>query len=160
MSDVEERRSTDFVCEPDPANPGWLTWNLVDRTRFNSQTMGDMIVRREVGPGDVAFARLRFFPERRHSNVQDAVHGAVTLALIDISLFAGAHVLLGGNSATAVTLEVSTQFIGRGIVGEPLDAVVEVLRETGRLIFLRGKVEQESGMVAAYSATIRKVRAL
>jgi acyl-coenzyme A thioesterase PaaI-like protein len=157
---VEERRSADFVCEPDPANPGWHTWNLVDRSRFNSQMMGDMIVRREIGPGDVPFARLRFVPERRHSNIQDAVHGAVTLGLIDISLFAAAHILLGGNAASAVTLDVSTQFIGRGMLDQALDAVVEVLRETGRLVFLRGKVEQECGMVAAFSATIRKVRAL
>ena len=37
-----------------------------------------------------------------------------------------------------------------------LDAVTEVLRETGRLAFMRGVVEQDGALIAAYSATIRK----
>jgi len=154
---VLDGRPTGFVCEPDPANPGWNTWDLVDRSRFNSQTMGSMIVRREEAPGGVSQVRLRMMPGREHSNVHDAVHGGVTLALIDISLFAAMHVLLGGDAAGAVTLDLSTQFIGRGALHRPLDAVVEVLRETGRLVFLRGIVEQEDDRVAAYAGTIRKV---
>jgi hypothetical protein len=39
-----------------------------------------------------------------------------------------------------------------------LDAVAEVLKETKRLVFLRGLVEQDDVMVAAFSATIRKGR--
>jgi hypothetical protein len=34
--------------------------------------------------------------------------------------------------------------------------VVEVLRETGRLVFLRGLVVQDEDMVASFTATIRK----
>jgi hypothetical protein len=34
--------------------------------------------------------------------------------------------------------------------------VAELLRETRRLLFLRGTVEQGDEMIAAYSATIRK----
>ena len=105
---------------------------------------------------ELRVVRLRMNPERRHSNLLDAVHGGVTLALIDISLFAGMRVLTGGDAAGSVTLDLSTQFIGAGKVGQPLDAVVEILRETGRLMFLRGIVEQDGAMVAAYNGTIRK----
>lgn len=84
------------------------------------------------------------------------IHGAVTLALIDISLFAAMRTLTDGDAGPAVTLELSTQFIGAGKVDEPLDAVVEVLRETGRLLFLRGEVVQRDHLVAGFTALVRK----
>jgi uncharacterized protein (TIGR00369 family) len=148
-----------FVHEPAADHPGWYSWDLADQTRFNAQTMGRMLVRRETLPGGTPAVRLRMFPERRHSNLLDAVHGGVTLALIDISLFTGLRLLLDGDAAGAVTLDLSTQFIGAGHVGQPLDAVSEVLRETRRLVFVRGTIEQDGHLVAAYNGTIRKASA-
>jgi len=145
-----------FRYEPAEDHPGWFTWNLTDETRFNAQTMGRMLTRIEERVDGVRVARLRMFPERRHSNLLDAVHGGITLALIDISLFSAMRTLLSGDAAGSVTLDLSTQFIGAGRLGEPLDAVVEVLRETGRLVFLRGLVEQGADTIAAFNGTIRK----
>jgi acyl-coenzyme A thioesterase PaaI-like protein len=49
------------------------------------------------------------------------------------------------------------QFIGAAKPGEPCDAVTELLKETRRLVFLRGIVEQDAnGIIAAFSGTIRK----
>ena len=56
----------------------------------------------------------------------------------------------------AVTLDLNTHFIGGGRVGEPLEAQVELLRETGRLLFLRGLLVQGETTVAEFSGTIRK----
>ncbi|HVR89552.1 MAG TPA: PaaI family thioesterase [Novosphingobium sp.] len=144
----------DFLYAPDPDHPGWHSWNLADDTRFNAQTMGHMLVRRE---SDKA-CRVRMFPERRHTNLLDIVHGAVTLALMDVSLFAAMRTLLSGDAAGSVTLELSSQFIGAGLPGQPLDAVVEVLRETGRMVFLRGSIVQgeHDTLVAAFSGIVRK----
>ncbi len=136
--------------------PGWFSWDLTDQTLFNAQAMGTLITRIEDRADGGKASRLRMFPERKHSNVVDSVHGGVTLALIDIALFAAMHTLLGGNAAGSVTLDVSNQFIGAGRIGEPLDAVVEVLRETGRLVFLRGLVMQGDDTIAAFNGTIRK----
>ncbi|WP_338015287.1 PaaI family thioesterase [Altererythrobacter sp. C41] len=146
-----EAQEPAFDYREDPDHPGWHTWNLRDQTRFNAVVMGDMLVRTE---GDKC--RLRMFPERKHTNLQDIVHGAVTLSLIDISLFAAMRTLTGGDAGPAVTLELSTQFIGAGKPGEPLDAVVEVLRETGRLLFLRGEVVQGDHLVAGFTGLVRK----
>lgn len=55
-----------------------------------------------------------------------------------------------------MTLELSTQFIGAGKPDQPLDAVVEVLRETGRLLFLRGEVVQGDHLVAGFTGLVRK----
>ena len=140
-----------FRYRPIEENPGWYTWNIIDETRFNHAVMGPMMLRVE---GDKC--RVRMQPERKHSNLQDMIHGAVTLALIDISMFAGMRTLTDNEGARAVTLELSTQFIGAGRMDTPLDALVEVLRETGRTIFMRGHVEQGEHLVAAYSGLVRK----
>ncbi len=145
-----------FQYGPAEDHPGWFTWNLTDTTRFNAQTMGLLLTRIELRADGGKSARLRMFPERRHSNLLDAVHGGVTLALIDISLFAAMRTLLDGDADGSVTLDLSTQFIGAGRLKEPLDAVVEVLRETGRLVFLRGLIVQGDDTIAAYNGTIRK----
>lgn len=136
---------------PDPENPGWHHWNLKDETLFNGAVMGKLITRRE---GDRC--RLRMFPERKHENLQGIIHGAVTLGLIDISLFTTMHVVGTGNAGPSVTLELSTQFIGGGDPKRPLDAVTEIIRETGKLVFVRGEVVQDEDRVAAYSGIIRK----
>ena len=137
---------------PDPDNPGWRSWNFPDPTRFNAVVMGHLLLRAEGERG----ARLRMMPDRHHSNLLDHVHGGITLALADIALFATMHVVLGIETAGAVTVDLSTQFIGGGRIGQPLDAVAEVLRETRRLVFLRGLVEQDGHLVAAFSGTVRK----
>jgi hypothetical protein len=59
-----------------------------------------------------------------------------------------------------VTLDLSTQFMGRGNIGEPIEAQVELLRETGRLLFMRGLIVQGEGVaeekILAFAGTIRK----
>lgn len=140
-----------FEYREHPDHPGWHTWRLRDETRFNGVVMGELITRVEGNK-----CRLRMFPERKHTNLQDMIHGAVTLSLIDISLFSAMRTLTTGDPGPAVTLELSTQFIGAGKPDEPLDSVVEIVRETGRLLFLRGEVVQGDHLVAAFSGLIRK----
>lgn len=85
---------------------------MIDQTRFNARTLGKMITRIETQADGNRAARLRMFPEHRHSNLLDAVHGGLTLALIDISLFSAMRTLTGGDAAGSVTLDLSTQFNG------------------------------------------------
>ena len=142
-----------FEHGPDPENPGWRHWNLKDEALFNGAVMGKLITRIE---GERS--RLRMFPERKHENLQGIVHGAVTLALIDISLFTTMHTLGAGDAGPSVTLELSTQFVGAGDPSQPLDAVTEIVRETGSLVFVRGDVVQGDSSVAAFSGIVRKMQ--
>jgi acyl-coenzyme A thioesterase PaaI-like protein len=153
----EPRRAEHFDAKA--GDDGWLSWNLNDQTRFNA-FIEPLWVRSEA-PLAVGrpVARVRMHPTRKHSNLGDNVHGAVTLALIDVALFAASHQFGSLNAGFSVTLDLGTQFIGGGRLNEPLDAVVEQVRETGRLIFLRGMVVQgpdDAHIVAAFSGTIRK----
>jgi uncharacterized protein (TIGR00369 family) len=141
-----------FTCEPDPDYPGWMRWRLADPTRYNEAVLGRMIARTEGADQ----CRVRIFPQHHHTNNAGNVHGAVTLGLIDIALFCAMKLLRGVDAGGSVTLGIETQFIGPGDASKPLDAVVEVLRETRRLGFLRGLVEQDDALVAGFSATIRK----
>ncbi|GMN01348.1 PaaI family thioesterase [Erythrobacter sp. MTPC3] len=134
---------------------GWYSWNLKDRTRYNTAVLGELRVR---GEGDRC--RLRMFPERRHTNLGDNIHGAATLGLIDIALFAAMHVIGSGNAGPSVTVELSTQFVGAGDPERPLDAVTEIVRETGRMLFLRGECVQGDDIVTSYSGIVRKMKAL
>lgn len=137
---------------PIEGEEGWFSWNLTDNTRYNGAVLGPLKVHHE---GDRT--RLRMIPQHMHTNIQDIVHGAVTLGLIDIALFAGAQTLGKGHDGPMVTLELSTQFVGAGDPARPLDAVSELVRETGKLAFVRGEVVQDDDKVAAYSGILRKL---
>jgi uncharacterized protein (TIGR00369 family) len=135
---------------PDPDHPGWWAWNSADDGRFNS-VLGKLLARAD-GPGR---ATCRMFPEKRHSNLGDMVHGGAILTFIDMALFVGGR-LAGVEVKGAVTLDCNVRFLTRGLIGVPMDAEVELLRETKRLAVFQGKIVQEDAIVAAFSGTLRK----
>jgi uncharacterized protein (TIGR00369 family) len=125
---------------------------MVDPSRFNEAVLGKQIARAE-GPDT---CRLRLQPQPFHTNTANNVHGGITLAMADVSMFAAMYVLRGVDAGKSVTIDLTTQFIGAGDPAKPLDAVVELLRETRRLGFLRGLIVQDDAKVASFCGTIRK----
>ena len=99
-----------FIYEESPDHPGWYTWNLRDATRFNGQILGPMRVRRD----EDGKARIQMDPTRRHTNLADNLHGGIVLSLIDVSLFGASRMYGLIEAGTAVTLDLSVQFIGAG----------------------------------------------
>ena len=136
--------------EPAPDHPGWLTWDVTGPERFNN-SIGRLLVRR----GEDGRGWCRMFPAQPHSNLGNKVHGGALMTFIDMALYAGGA-MAGANVAMAVTLDCSVQFLDAGELGEPLDAEVELLRETGRLVFVRGRLLQGERLVASFSASLRK----
>ncbi len=108
-----------------------------------------------VQPAGEARGRCRIFPDERHTNLGGMLHGGAILTFIDMALFAGGRVA-GADTKKAVTLDCAVQFISPGRPGRPLDAEVELLRETGRLAFFRGLVLQGGETVASFTGTLRK----
>jgi uncharacterized protein (TIGR00369 family) len=147
---TDDARPATFLYEEDPDHPGWMRWGFTDPTRYNS-FLGPMLVKVDAG-----IARVRMTPERRHSNLRDNVHGGAMLGFIDVALFAASRSFGLIAAGSAVTLDLSVQFIGGGQIGELLEAQVELLKETGRLLFLRGLVVQGDEKVASFTGTIRK----
>ena len=135
---------------PHPDMPGWSRWEIKAQDRFNA-VLGDIAVCRD---GDRA--RLRLFPQPRHANLGTKVHGGALLTFIDVGLFVAPLALGDARAPRGVTVELSTQFAGAADIDDPIDLIVEVTRETGRMIFLRGTVEQRDAMVASFMAIVRK----
>ena len=134
-----------FRSEPDPENPGWFTWQLNDSTRFNSWMFPKLLVRADSD----GKARLRMFPEHRHTNLGNNIHGGTVMALIDIALFACARQLGIIEAGTAVTLDLSVQFIGAG--GKVLQETVTntaVYEVQGNEKYVRAKVAESNGNYA------------
>jgi acyl-coenzyme A thioesterase PaaI-like protein len=140
-----------FNYGEDPDAPGWMRWELRERGRYND-FLGPLSTRLD---GEIA--RVRMTPNFSHSNLGNNVHGGTMLGFIDVALFGGARTLGILGSQRVVTLDLSTQFIGATRLDVPLEARVELLRETGHLIFLRGLVVQEEAIVASFTGTVRKL---
>jgi uncharacterized protein (TIGR00369 family) len=102
-------------------------------------------------------ARLRIDAHRGHQNIVGTVHGGFLMALADQALFI-CPTALGHNVLGGVTVDTSCQFISAATIDAPLDAVVEVLRETGRMLFARGLIEQNGVIVMSFTGTLRKPR--
>ena len=155
MADAE---SDFFTHPPSTEHPGWNDWLLTDKDCYNA-FLGPMIVRcGGDGLGD-NIGRVRMFPERRHRNLGDVVHGGTMMGFIDCSLFAAMHALELGPSGMAVTMELQTHFIGAARMDQPLEAQVEITCETGRFLFMRGLVVQgEKGEdnMASFTAIVKK----
>jgi uncharacterized protein (TIGR00369 family) len=140
-----------FAYDDDPDMPGWKRWQFRDSTRFNA-FIEPIHVRLD---GDVA--RVRMVPGHQHSNMRDAVHGGALLGFMDVALFAASRAFGCLSAGGAVTVDLSAQFIGAARIGVPIEARLELLRETGRLLFLRGLIVQEGEpTIASFGATVRK----
>ncbi|MFZ5748985.1 MAG: PaaI family thioesterase [Pseudomonadota bacterium] len=147
MTDATPMR---FRYEDDPDAPGWMRWSLSDPTLYNG-FLGPLSVRLD---GEIA--RVRMTPERRHANLRGHVHGGALLGFMDVSLFAASRAFDVLHVGAAATVDLSAQFLAGASLDEPVEARIELLRETGRLLFLRGLVVQEAGAVASFSGTVRK----
>ncbi|MDE2302515.1 MAG: PaaI family thioesterase [Sphingomonadales bacterium] len=141
-----------FHCAPHPDHPGWQLYQLSGPERYNRAVLGDLLVRAE----DDSHARVRLAPQPWHANSTGRYHGGITLGLIDVALFAAMYVLRAVPVSGSVTVDMQTQFIGAGDAARALDCVVELLRETRRMGFLRGLVVQADDLVASFTATVRK----
>ena len=140
-----------FTYEDAPDEPGWKSWAFRDPTRFNG-FLEPLLVKVE---GDIA--RVRMTPLHQHSNMRDNMHGGALLGFMDVALFAAARGLGALQAGGAVTLDLSAQFIGGGQIGAPIEARVELLRETKRMLFLRGLIVQEGQpTIASFTGTLRK----
>ena len=146
---MSEAAESHFRYEDDPDLPGWKRWQILDEGRFNS-FIGALSVL-----GEGRHARVRTTFRREHSNLRDHIHGGALAGFIDLALFAAARGF-GVLSGPASTIDLSIQFITGGAIGVVTEARIELLRETGRLLFLRGTVVQDETMVASFLGTVRK----
>lgn len=160
MSDVDKSASDDNLLEdvgkpvgaqPDPDHPGWLSWGEFPRGSFAAAT-GRLLFR----PNGERKAIVRMFPTEAHGNMGGSLHGGAIMSFIDMSLFAGGF-CAGMARGHYVTLDLTTHFLHRGQPGTPLDAHVELVRQTRAHAFLQGVVYQGEEPCYSFTGTMKRV---
>ena len=129
---------------------GWVRWGRVPDGRFHD-LLGDLYFR--VTANGV---ESRMNTDRQHSNSFGLLHGGFLMSFIDMAMFTIIAPRFGSGEG-AVTLSCATDFLTGGIPGQPIEARGEVLKETGKLFFVRGLVTQRGDNVASFTGTMRKV---
>jgi acyl-coenzyme A thioesterase PaaI-like protein len=148
---ASERRQLSDYYYPDPDEPGWHRWTPEAASSFAG--LYGLVRVQEKGPGN---ARVRIDPQPHLNSSTGAIHGGAIAGFVDISIFAGS---VGSGVALpdgAGTVELSVHYLTQAYLGRPIEAEVEVLRDGGRLVFVRGTIEQGEALVASYTALIRK----
>lgn len=138
-----------LLCTDGPF-AGWYHWSGAPQGRFHD-LLGEFYFR---GGADGS-VECRMATDRRHSNGHGYLHGGFLMSFIDQSMFAFIAPQL--EKSAAVTLSCATDFLTAGIVGTPIDATGEVLKETGKMIFVRGLLKQDGVNVCSFTGTMRKV---
>ncbi|APG61949.1 hypothetical protein LPB140_02915 [Sphingorhabdus lutea] len=160
-----------FLSHKVAAEPGWYSWDMVDKDRYN-QFLAP--IRIKMGQDGIALVRMT--PRIEHSNLGNMVHGGALLGFIDVALFAGCAIYRVGREGPSLTVDLQTIFIGAGKLDRDLFAKVEIMRETGRMIFIRGTIVQSDEdaavgngeidedkltyLVASFSGIIKKTKAI
>ena len=140
-----------FGYRSDPDQPGWLVRPASSDGGF-LDVYGELRVRAETQRR----ARMTVAPDQRHLNIVGTLHGGFLMAIVDHALFAAPMALGIENAAGGVTIDASVQFLAPAKDGRPLEAVVDVLRETRRMIFMRGLIEQDGEIAVSFTGVIKK----
>ncbi len=138
---------------PADQRPGWMTWTIGAADHFVGSVLGTLFVRAESD----GCARVRLEPLEHHRNVNGVYHGGAILSLIDSAIFPATMLLTGKTNLNVATIDLQTQFVAPGDLTRPLDALVTLTRETGRMTFTRGLVVQDDDVVASFTALQRKI---
>ena len=136
----------------DPDHPGWLTHGSFRPGSFASAT-GKLIFR----PDGDARAIVRMFPDDSMLNPGGSVHGGAVMSFIDMAMFSGGR-CAGMAEGHYVTLDCTTHFLGRARAGQPLDAYVELVRQTRSFAFVQGVVRQGGEACYSFTGTLKRVR--
>ena len=136
----------------DPDNDGWFSWGEFPRGSFAAAT-GRLLFKPN-GPGR---ALTRMFPTEAHVNMGGSLHGGAVMSFIDMSLFAGG-LCAGMARGHYVTLDLTTHFLARGMPGSPLEAEVELMRQTRSFAFMQGVVRQNGEPCYSFTGTLKRIR--
>ncbi|XCA04350.1 PaaI family thioesterase [Sphingobium sp. SJ10-10] len=131
---------------------GWLSWTDTVPGTFLDSAIGTSYSRSDAA--GKATVMLESRPS--HANRLGALHGGFLAGFADHAYFAALAAMGRPEQAAAVTVDLSMQYCGSGKIGPHLCAEIELLRETGRLMFLRLTISQNDELIAASTATVRK----
>jgi len=90
-----------------------------------------------------------------HANSMGTVHGGVLMTFADFTLCAYGRD--GSTDAHIVTVSLTTEFIRAAPIGAWLHAMGEVVRRTGSLVFVQGRLYHENNALLTYSGVGKRI---
>ena len=136
---------------PDVDNPGWYSWGDFPRGSFAAAT-GRLLFK----PDGQGRAVCQMVPTEAHMNMGGSIHGGAVMSFVDMSMFAGG-LCAGMERGHYVTLDLTTHFMMRGQAGSPLEAHVELVKQTRGHAFLQGLVKQNGKNCYGFSGTLKRM---
>jgi acyl-coenzyme A thioesterase PaaI-like protein len=128
----------------------WAGWRNWPHDTFES-SVGPFYFRKDDARGVICAFRA----EPRHMNGGGFMHGGCFMTFADFCVFSIAEDVLGDGHA--VTVNLSADFLGRGEVGDFMEATGEVTRAGKRILYVRGLVTANGRPALSYSSVITRV---
>ena len=91
----------------------------------------------------------------RHCNEHGALHGGVQMALADYTVGATARY---GTADATVSVSFDAQFVDTAHAGDVVVGRAEVVRRTGSLVFLQGRLSCEGRPLLAFNGVVKRLR--
>lgn len=135
-----------------PVPPEFEGWDKWPKPEPFEDMAGPFFFRRTADRGVVSGFKV----DHKHMNGGDAIHGGMLMTFADYALFSIAIDSLG--EAGGVTIALNGEFTAAGRPGGIVLAEGEVVRETGGMVFVRGKIIQDETVLLSFSGIVRKLR--
>lgn len=107
-----------------------------------------------IDPGDDPHVAL--LVEEKHCNSSGVTHGGLLMTMGDLTLCAAARE--GLPDERAITVQMDSQFISAGRVGDFLVARAEIVRRGGTLVFVCGHITAGDEVLLTCNAVTRRVK--
>lgn len=144
--------ATDGETVASTDNNGWRLLENPSQGGFERKLPGLMVRAR---PGMAAEMRLQ--PDHDCANAIGGLHGGFLAAVAEQSLFLPLYLHGRIGRGGIVVIDLNLSFLVGGTLDAPIVAHVELLRETGRMAFIRGTLSQREVILTSYSGTVRKL---
>ncbi len=99
--------------------------------------------------------RLGFRAQQHNCNGIGTVHGGVLMAFAD---YAGTMLALSGVKENATTISFSSDFIAAANLGDWVEASGEVVKRTGSMTFVNGRLSVGDDIVLTFQAVMRRLK--
>jgi uncharacterized protein (TIGR00369 family) len=127
-------------------------WRRFDTRETFDSLIGPFYFRKEAD----GRSRCAFRAEQKHMNAGGRMHGGVLMTFADIALFMLAYEAMEGQRG--VTVQLDSTFLDAARVGDLVEAVGEVTRAGGSLVFARGQIVSGERLLFTFSGVIKKMK--
>ncbi|MEC7301076.1 MAG: PaaI family thioesterase [Pseudomonadota bacterium] len=93
--------------------------------------------------------------EARHCNRHEILHGGLMMTMIDLAMVVAAKETW---DEQLVTVSLNSEFVDAGRAGDLIEANGELVRRTGSMAFVRGRVYVGERTLLSSSAVLKRMR--